>query len=385
MRIAIVTDGWLPQVSGVVTTLVNVKEQLEAMGHEVKVIGPDFAHRHFHCPSYPEVELAVFPFREISRALDAFRPDAIHIASEVTVGLAARRYCVKRGIPFTTAYHTRFPEYIRQRYPVPLRVSYSYFRWFHSKAAKVLVPTASIKQVLESRGFRNIVLWERGVDTNLFKPRERYEKIVPDWPRPVMLYVGRVAVEKNIEAFLDLDLPGTKIVVGDGPERVRLESEYPNAVFTGYKADEELAEYYAASDVFVFPSRTDTYGIVLLEALASGTPVAAFPVPGPMDLISDGATGALDNDLEAAVRRALLIRGSACREFALEMSWRKCAADFLAFQAQIDERKFTVRRFAMPIRSVRAARAIAGLRRISTNAVRMAAVRASALRRRLPR
>ncbi|MCC7478398.1 glycosyltransferase family 1 protein [bacterium] len=331
-RIAFVTDGWLPQVNGVVNTLLAVIRELEAMGHEVQVFSFDLARRKIPCPSYPEIKIAWFPFREIARALDRFDPDAVHIVSEITVGLAGRHYCLRRGIPFTTAYHTRVPEYVRARFPVPLGLSYAYFRWFHSKAERVLVTTPTMMKELEQRGFRNLVLWQRGVDTSVFYPREEVSVANPADQRPVLLYAGRVAVEKNVEAFLKLDVPGQKIVVGDGPLLEQLRERYPEVRFTGRKTAQELAEYYSYSDVFVFPSLTDTYGLVLLEALACGTPVAAYPAPGPVDVLEHGVTGCISSDLAEAVRGALKLDRQRCLDFARANPWSKVASDFLQYQ-----------------------------------------------------
>jgi glycosyltransferase involved in cell wall biosynthesis len=334
LRIALVTDGWLPQVNGVVNTLLNVIRELEALGHEVQVFSFDLARRRIPCPSYPEIKIAWFPYREIARALDSFNPHAVHIVSEITVGLAGRYYCLRRGIPFTTAYHTRVPEYVRARFPIPLSFSYAYFRWFHSKAQRVLVTTPTMMRELEQRGFRNLVLWQRGVDTKVFYPRADTSSVArPDDQRPVLLYAGRVAVEKNVEAFLQLDLPGTKIVVGDGPELERLRSQYPEARFEGFKTAAELAEYYSYADCFVFPSLTDTYGLVLLEAMACGTPVAAFPAPGPLDVIEHGVTGYISSDLAEAVAGALKLDRQQCLSFAQANPWKKVAEDFLAYQS----------------------------------------------------
>jgi glycosyltransferase involved in cell wall biosynthesis len=333
LRIALVTDGWLPQVNGVVNTLLNVIRELEALGHEVRVFSFDLARRRIPCPSYPEIKIAWFPFREIARALDGFQPHAVHIVSEITVGLAGRHYCLRRGIPFTTAYHTRVPEYVRARYPIPLSFSYAYFRWFHSKAQRVLVTTPTMMRELTQRGFRNLVLWQRGVNTDVFYPRADTTSVArPGDVRPVLLYAGRVAVEKNVEAFLQLNSPGTKIVVGDGPTLDQLREKYPAVRFEGFKTAAELAEYYSYADVFVFPSLTDTYGLVLLEAMACGTPVAAFPAPGPLDVIEHGVTGFISSDLAEAVEGALKLDRSQCLSFAQANPWRKVAEDFVNYQ-----------------------------------------------------
>lgn len=326
MNILIVTDAWHPQVNGVVRTIDTTKSELEKLGHAVSVISPE-GFRTVPLPTYPEIRIAVSPGRKIRRMIDELAPDAIHIATEGPLGFAARRYCLQRGRPFTTAYHTRFPEYIRDRAPVPLSLSYAFVRRFHEPASAVMVATPSIERALVERGFRNIRRWGRGVDTDLFRPRD---KGFIDAPRPISMYVGRVAVEKNLEAFLRLDLPGTKVVVGDGPQLAELRARYPGVRFVGAMHGEELARHYAAADVFVFPSRTDTFGLVLLESLASGVPVAAYPVPGPLDVLDGADVGVLDEDLGRAVRAALDIPADRCREFALRHSWRASSEQFLA-------------------------------------------------------
>jgi glycosyltransferase involved in cell wall biosynthesis len=326
MRIALVTDAWFPQINGVVRTLSLVREELLALGHEIEVISPD-RFRTVPCPTYPEIRLAVLPGRAVARMLEAFRPEAIHIATEGPLGWAARAFCVRRKLPFTTSYHTRFPEYVTARAPVPTSWGYAVVRRFHGASAGVMVATPGLKEDLESRGFTNIRQWSRGVDTKLFRPRN---DPALDLPRPVYLYVGRVAVEKNIEAFLKLDLPvGTKLVVGDGPMLADLERRYPDTVFAGAKHGDELSRHYASADVFVFPSKTDTFGLVMLEAAASGLPIAAFPVPGPLDVVDGHGIGVLDDDLGYAVDRALAIPPERCRAHALQHSWTACAELFL--------------------------------------------------------
>lgn len=325
VKILIVSDAWYPQINGVVRTLDTVRGELVKLGHEVVVVGPD-RFRTVPMPTYPEIRLAMAFGGAIGRIIERAAPDAIHIATEGPLGLAARACCRRHGMPFTTAYHTRFPEYLADRAPVPLAWTYAYFRWFHRPSSAVMVATPSIEAALTDRGFRNIRRWSRGVDTDLFRPRDK--DFLTD-PRPIALCVGRVAVEKNLEAFLGLDFEGTKIVVGDGPQLADLRRRYPAVRFVGPKTGEELARYYAAADVFVFPSRTDTFGLVLLEALASGVPVAGYPVPGPLDIIGDGDAGALDEDLGAAVRKALSIPADRCRRHALAYSWRASAEQFL--------------------------------------------------------
>jgi glycosyltransferase involved in cell wall biosynthesis len=324
LHVAIVTDAWHPQVNGVVRTLATTGEELRGLGHRVSFITPD-RFRTLPCPTYPEIRLALLPQRRMARLLDAAAPCAIHIATEGPLGHAARRYCLKRGLPFTTAYHTRFPEYVRARARIPLAWTYALMRRFHAPSGGVMVATASLRRELEVRGFTNLRHWTRGVDLVLFHPRPS----VLDLPRPILMYVGRVAVEKNIAAFLAIDHPGSKVVVGDGPQRAELERRFPEAVFVGAKQGEELAAHYASADVFVFPSRTDTFGLVLIEAMACGVPVAAYPVPGPLDVIGESGAGALDEDLGHAVVRALAIDRATARAHALGFTWRRCAETFL--------------------------------------------------------
>ena len=326
-RILIVTDAWAPQVNGVVRTLSTVAEELRAMGHEVDVIGPN-RFRTVPCPTYPDIALSVLPARRLAGMIEAFQPDALHIATEGPLGLAARRWAKRRGLAFTTAFHTRFAEYIHARTGLPVRPVYAWMRRFHGAGQGTMVATASLRRDLAARGFRNIRAWSRGVDLTLFKPEPR-----EDWglPRPVFLNVGRVAVEKNIGAFLDLDLPGSKVVVGGGPALAGLRRDYPSVHFTGPRFGEALARAYAGADVFVFPSLTDTFGLVLLEALACGTPVAAFPVTGPKDVLTGatGLIGAVDADLRKAALAALQADRAACRAHAETYSWRACAEIFL--------------------------------------------------------
>jgi glycosyltransferase involved in cell wall biosynthesis len=326
MKIIIISDAWLPQVNGVVRTLMRTVEELKGLGHEARVISPDLF-RSLPCPTYSEIRLALLPRRRLARLIDSFQPCAIHIATEGPLGLAARRYCLARRLPFTTAFHTRFPEYVKARIGMPLGLGYAALRKFHAPAAGVMVATARLEEELAGRGFRNLRRWSRGVDTDFFRPRD---KSFLDLPRPIHLYVGRVAVEKNIESFLKLDLPGSKLVVGGGPQLGELARRYPQVRFAGPRQGEDLARHYAASDVFVFPSRTDTFGLVLLEALASGLPVAAYPVPGPLDVVNGSAVGCLDEDLAGAARRALAIPPDLCRAYAQQFSWRRCAEQFLS-------------------------------------------------------
>jgi glycosyltransferase involved in cell wall biosynthesis len=326
MRVVIVSDAWFPQTNGVVNTLAQTATWLGRFGHEVRMVVP----REFStiaCPSYPEIRVALHPLRRLTRTVDTFRPQALHIATEGPLGLAARRYCVRRGLRFTTSYHTQFPQYLRSRWPIPLWLSYRALRWFHGAAQACMVSTSSVTSELQARGFHNVVRWQRGVDTELFRPRP---KDLLQLPRPIATYVGRVAVEKNIAAFLGMKWGGSKLVIGDGPERARLQSQYPDAHYLGFRFGEDLASHIAASDVLVFPSLTDTFGLVNLEAMACGVPVAAFPVTGPIDVVQDGVTGALDHDLANAAERALRIDPRACRERAMQSGWQESTRQFEA-------------------------------------------------------
>jgi glycosyltransferase involved in cell wall biosynthesis len=326
MKIVIVTDAWYPQINGVVRTLDRTREELERLGHQVDFITPQ-GFRTIALPTYPDIRLSLFPGRKLRRRLEELNPDAVHIATEGPLGLAARSWCVRRGFPYTTSFHTQFPEYVWLRTRLPLKWSYAAMRWFHGRAAAVMVATPTLHQRLTGHGFTNLVYWSRGVNTELFRPRPK--DLLPQ-PRPIFLYMGRVAIEKNIEAFLKLDLPGTKVVVGGGPDLEMLKKQYPQAVFTGFKENGDLAAHLAAADVFVFPSRTDTFGLVLIEALASGVPVAAFPVQGPVDIIDNGVTGFLDEDLAKAAQAALALKPEACRAAALNYTWEASTQQFLS-------------------------------------------------------
>lgn len=325
MNIALMTDAWHPQINGVVTTLTHTVETLHRLGHAVEVCAPDLF-RTWPCPGYPSVGLAFLCGPRLRPILKAFKPDAIHLASEGCVAFAARRYCREMGYHFTSSFHSRFPEYFKLRIGFPLCVSYRYMRWFHSESTRVLVPTESIRQTLAAKGFERMALWSRGVDTTLFKPRD---KDFLDAPRPIFAYVGRVAIEKNVENFLRLSLPGSKYVIGDGPQREELQKKYPNARFVGFQTGEALARHVAAADVMVFPSRHDTFGLVILEALASGVPVAAYPAPGPMDILGHSSAGILHNDLQQAALAALKIPPDDCRRHALNYAWEHSARQFL--------------------------------------------------------
>jgi glycosyltransferase involved in cell wall biosynthesis len=324
-RVLVVTDAWHPQVNGVVRSIERMVEEMVALGIDVHLVTP-LEYRTIPMPGYAEIRLSLVHKHTVHEKIRSIRPDAIHIATEGPLGLIARKYCVERKLPFSTAYHTQFPEYLRARLPVPLDWSYAFLRWFHGPARYCLVGTPHLQALLEARGFANVALWPKGVDTALFHPDRRAPTA---FQPPVFLYVGRVAVEKNIEAFLALDLPGTKVVVGDGPSRRDLETRYPDAIFTGARHGEDLARLFAGADVFVFPSRTDTFGLVLLEALASGTPVAAFPVTGPIDVIGKEPVGVLKDDLRAAALEALEVPRENCRAYAERFSWAASARQFL--------------------------------------------------------
>ncbi|MDE1907074.1 MAG: glycosyltransferase family 1 protein [Rhodospirillales bacterium] len=326
-RILIITDAWEPQVNGVVRTLRTIAAEMRAMGKIVEVVGPDRFNT-MPAPSYPEIRLALFPSRKLTKIIEAFQPDALHVATEGPLGLAARAYARRHKIQFTTAFHTRFAEYLEARTRIPARLTYAWLRHFHNAGSGVMVATQSLREELAGRGFKNIRSWSRGVDLAAFSPEPR-----EDWdlPHPIFAYVGRVAVEKNLRAFLSLDLPGSKLIVGDGPQRKTLEKEFPAAHFAGARHGADLAKAYAGADVFVFPSRTDTFGLVVLEALASGLPVAAYPVTGPKDILGEAPApvGALDEDLRRACLEALAINRAHCRPHAEQFSWHACAERFM--------------------------------------------------------
>jgi glycosyltransferase involved in cell wall biosynthesis len=346
MRILIATDAWPPQINGVVVALVNTVACLRRWGHDVRVVSPE-GFRTVPTPTYPEIPLAVLPGREVARRMREHDPDTVHIATEGPIGNAARRYCERHGLRFTSAYHTCFPEYVRPRFGIPLSWTYAWMRRFHASSSAVMVGTEAIRTLLEQRGFKHVVERTLGVDLELFRP-------VPgrfaDLPGPVFTYVGRVAVEKNLPAFLGLDLPGSKLVVGDGPERARLERRFPGAVFVGAKTGPELASYYQRSDVFVFPSRTDTFGLVMLEAMACGVPVAAFPVRGPIDVVRNPSVGILSEDLRSAALAALSLDRGAARRYAEMFPWEASCRRFLAclVPAREDRREFDPASCAQP-------------------------------------
>lgn len=325
MKLVLVTDAWPPQVNGVVRTLQETIRLLERAGHRVEVISPD-GFRCMPCPTYPDIPLALFPGREVARRLSAASGDAVHIVTEGPLGFAARRFCLREGIPFTSAYHTAFPEYVEDRVPGTSGLAYSYLRRFHGASSAVMVPTDTMIERLTRRRFDHLAFWSRGVDGELFRPRS---KSFLSAKRPIFLYAGRVAPEKNVDGFLKLKLPGTKYVVGAGPSLRRLKAQYPDARYTGYVDDETLAAFYAAADVFVFSSRSETFGLVLLEALASGLPVAAYPVTGPLDVIGGSGAGALQDNLADAAEAAMSIDPGFCRAHALKFSWAEATAQFL--------------------------------------------------------
>lgn len=329
MRILIVSDAWHPQVNGVVTSLQALVVELRGLGHLVKVLSPqDF--RHLPCPSYPEIPLAWDLWR-VGPAIRDFRPDCVHLATEGPLGWAARRWLMRRGLVFSSAIHTRFPEYVHTRWPrIPLEWGYAFLRRFHRPSQAVLVSTERLRSEFAAQGLDRLRLWRKGVDTTLFRPQGEAPV------EPVFLYVGRLAAEKNLHAFLGLELPGEKRVVGDGPERGALEEHYPQVHFLGFQQGEELAQSFASASALVFPSRTDTYGLVMLEALACGTPVAAFPVSGPLDVLKPGLTGVMDEDLRKACLEALSLSRDACADHAAHQSWRASALEFLACQLSVE-------------------------------------------------
>ena len=325
MPILVATDAWHPQVNGVVRTLTSLQRSAATLGAEITFLTPE-GFPSLGVPTYPGLRMALPNRREIARRIEAANPEAIHIATEGPIGWAVRGYCLRNKLAFTTSYTTRFPEYVSVRTGLPASVGYWILRRFHAAGAMTMVATPSLRQELAERGFRKLGFWTRGVDTELFNPDHPANL---DLPRPIFMAMGRVAVEKNLEAFLALDLPGTKVVVGDGPQRAELERKHPDAVFLGEKTGQDLTSHLASADVFVFPSLTDTFGVVQLEALACGTPVAAFPVTGPKDVISDHPIGAIDDDLRSACLRALTMSREACRNFALQRSWENSARQFI--------------------------------------------------------
>ncbi|MTI11462.1 glycosyltransferase family 4 protein [Curvivirga aplysinae] len=337
MRILIITDAWYPQINGVVRTLSSMQEELIKMGNDVRMVTPE-AYKTVPCPTYPEIRLSLVTPKAIEKVVKKFMPCAIHIATEGPLGLAARSYCRKKKLPFTTAFHTRFPEYVEARFRIPENWIYPVMRWFHKHSTNVMAPTPTVVENLRAHKFHNACLWGRGVDVDLFKPGPKAalpkDKIQKD--KPILLSVGRIAVEKNIAAFLDLDIDANKVVVGDGPMMNELVRKYPDVIFVGAKHGEELVSYYNCADAFIFPSLTDTFGLVMLEALACGTPVAAYPVMGPKDVITDPTAGCLDHDLKTAVLKALGLKREDCRKFAEKQSWKASAETFRSYLHEFD-------------------------------------------------
>nr|CRH07637.1 putative GT4 [Candidatus Magnetococcus massalia] len=337
MRILIATDAWYPQRNGVIRVLESLKQNLESRGHTLLMVTPN-SFKTIPCPTYAEIPLALFPYAGVKRMIEAFDPEAIHVATEGPVGKAARRWCLKHKAPFTTAYHTKFPEYIEKRTGIPANLLYKLIRRFHKPAHICMAPSPSVYRELTAHHFHNAQAWAHGVNVEVFKP---YPKEYLDLPRPIHMFVGRIAVEKNIPAFLDLDLPGSKVVVGRGPQKESLQKRYPDVHFLDTDNDEQLARYYSSADVFVFPSKTDTFGLVMLEAMACGVPVAAYPITGPLDVLEmEGAgeceLGALHDDLTTAIHQAMGRSPEACRTYATRFSWDNVADQFLSFLAPIE-------------------------------------------------
>ncbi|WP_184355729.1 glycosyltransferase family 1 protein [Rhizobium sp. BK602] len=327
-RLLIVSDAWHPQVNGVVRSIENTNRELARMGIDVSMITPE-GFRNVPCPTYPEIRLSIASYRTVAARIMAARPTYVHIATEGPLGLTARRWCLKNGMPFSTSYHTRFPEYVSARLPIPQRWLYAFVRWFHNAGSGCMVATPSLADELRLKGIRNLLPWSRGIDSTLFRPQPLEDNPF-GLPRPIFMTVGRVALEKNLPAFLDLDLPGSKVVVGDGPARAELQKLYPQVHFLGAKFGEALAHAYSQADVFVFPSKTDTFGNAILEALASGVPVAAYPVTGPADILAgDDEAGVVHEDLGQACRAALSSSREAARSLALNYSWEAATAQFI--------------------------------------------------------
>ena len=336
MKIIIVTDAWYPQVNGVVRTLDETSKQLIKLGHEVKLISPEGFFT-IPCPTYPEIKLSLFPGAKVSSMIREFNPDCLHISTEGPLGLAARAYASRNGLAFTSAYHTRFPEYVHARIKLPLKITYAFLRWFHSRSELVMVPTEEVKKDLLKYKIGNPQIWARGVDLEIFKPKKGRRKN----KNPILLNVGRVSVEKNLEEFLKIELPYDKWVVGDGPALKELKKKYPKVIFHGAKSKEELEYYYNKADVFVFPSKTDTFGLVLLEAMACGLPVAALPVSGPLDVIGNSDAGNLNLNLKEACKKALLIPRKVAREYAKTFSWEITSRTFETYLVRIRDKDTT--------------------------------------------
>jgi glycosyltransferase involved in cell wall biosynthesis len=326
MRVLVATDAWHPQVNGVVRTLTSLAATARGLGVQIEFLTPE-GFPQVGVPTYPGLRIALPTPGEIARRIEAFAPDAIHISTEGPIGHLVRRYCIRNGRAFTTAYMTKFPEYIAERAPVPEAWTYALLRRFHAAATVTMVSTPTLMNDLRTRGFSNLGMWTRGVDTNLFRPEPA---AVLNLPRPIFISMGRIAVEKNLEAFLSLDLPGSKVIIGEGPQEAELRQRYPDVRFLGLRKDRDLAMHLAAADVFVFPSKTDTFGVVQLEALACGVPIAAYPVMGPRDVVGNTNVGVLDEDLRAACLGALKLSKADCREFALTRSWEASARQFIS-------------------------------------------------------
>ena len=335
----LVTDAWFPQVNGVVRALSTTRERLLGLGHEVEVIAPE-RFKNVPCPTYSEIRLALCTPSRVGSLIAEYAPEAVHLATEGPLGWCARRWLKRHGIPFTTSFHTMFPQYLKLRIGLPESWSFAGMRFFHGAAGATMYSTPRLRDLLHDHGFKNLVGWVRGVDTRLFTIGAA-EPLA--YPRPIQMYVGRIAVEKNIEAFLRADTPGTKVIVGDGPQRAKLERRYPAVRFLGPKYGDELVRHYRSADVFVFPSRTDTLGLVMLEAMACGVPVAAFPVQGPLDVVGDSAAGVLNENLAIAIEQALSIAPDTCRARALEHSWDQSVVEFHANLIQIRARTFEFR------------------------------------------
>jgi len=332
MRILLVTDAWEPQVNGVVRTLTKTVSECRAMGHEVEIIHPGLGYLSFPLPTYPEIKMCFGAKKDIEKRIRDFAPDGIHIATEGSLGQVARSLCLKWGWPYSTSYHTKFPEYVNARFKfIPLSAGYWFMRRFHNSGGCMMVATPSMRDDLEQRGFNNIIPWARGVDTEQFRPELRDEEnsVYKDLPRPIFVNVGRISVEKNIEKFLEADLPGSKVIVGEGPHLETLRKNYPDAIFTGAKFGDELSRYFADADVFVFPSLTDTFGLVILESMACGTPVAAYPVHGPKDIIPGSKAGVVDEDIAKAAMACLELDREQARKYSLTYSWTACAEEFV--------------------------------------------------------
>ena len=326
MKILIATDAWYPQINGVVTTLENTVTELKKMGHSVFVIESG-CFKSFDYPFYDEIPVAIPSMKKIRKMIQDFDPDYIHISTEATIGIAVRKYCLKNKLKFTTAYHTKFPEYFKEHFYLPAWVGYKFLKWYHKPSSVVMAATPTLIKHLKEKGFKNIETWDRGVDTELFSPKPRNLEKYPDEHRPIAMYVGRVSYEKNIEAFLSSETQGKKYVIGSGPFLETYKNKYPDAVYLGALKCQALAEAYSNADVMVFPSKTDTFGLVIVEALACGTPVAAYPVTGPIDILTD-KSGSMDDDLETAIGKALLVDRAESRKRALDFSWKHCTEQF---------------------------------------------------------